>query len=71
MTTLRELREENGKSRAEIAAALGVAYQTFARYENGLRRISLEQVLILSKQGSYAWFVWKKGYNGKTTIDWL
>lgn len=20
---------------------------------------------------AYAWFVWKKGYNGKTTLDWI
>ncbi|MCI9010346.1 MAG: helix-turn-helix domain-containing protein [Clostridia bacterium] len=50
MSTLRELREENGKSRAEVAAALGVTVQAMANYEKGRRRISLEQVLILSKE---------------------
>ena len=49
MTTLKSLREENKKSRAEVAATLGVAYQTLAQYENGLRRISLEHILTLSK----------------------
>lgn len=48
-TTLRELREQNGKSRAKVATALGVTYQAYARYENGIRRVSLEQVLTLSK----------------------
>ena len=48
-TTLRELREQNGKSRAEVAAALGVTYQALANYENGARRISIEQILTLSE----------------------
>lgn len=46
--TLRELREQSGKSRAEVAAALGVTVQAVARYETGQRTISLEQVLILA-----------------------
>ena len=47
--TLKRLREEHGKSRREIAAALKIAYSTYANYEQGIRRISLEQVLILAK----------------------
>lgn len=47
--TLRKLREENGKSRAEVATALGVTVQAVSNYESGTRRISLEQVLALSK----------------------
>lgn len=46
--TLRELREQNGKSRAEVAAALGVTVQAVARYEMGQRMISIDQVLILA-----------------------
>lgn len=49
METLRELREQNGKSRAEVAAALGVTVQALSNYENGYRRIDIEQVLTLSK----------------------
>lgn len=48
-TTLRELREQNGKSRAEVATALGVAVRTMSHYECGTRRISIEQVLTLSE----------------------
>ena len=47
METLRDLRKQNGKTCAEVAQALGVAIQTAYRYEQGERRISLEQVLIL------------------------
>lgn len=46
-TTLKSLREEYGKSRREVAAALGVSYSTYAHYESGIRRISLEQVKAL------------------------
>lgn len=47
--TLRKLREQNGKSRAEVATALGVTIQALCNYEAGIRRIGLEQVLILAK----------------------
>ena len=47
--TLKRLREEHGKSRREVAAALKIANSTYANYEQGIRRISLEQVLILAK----------------------
>lgn len=47
--TLKDLREEQGKSRREVAAALGVAYSTYSNYEQGIRRLSLEQILLLSK----------------------
>lgn len=49
MTTLRSLREENKKSRAEVANVLNVSIQAVSHYENGIRRIGLEQVLMLSK----------------------
>ncbi len=47
METLKSLREENKKSRAEIAAALGVSVQSIYKYEQGVRHVNLEQVLIL------------------------
>ncbi len=47
--TLRELREQSGKSRAEVAAALGVAVRTLAHYENGTRWLKAEQILVLSR----------------------
>lgn len=49
MITLRDLREQNGKSRAEVAAALGVANRTLSHYECGTRCIDIKQVLILAK----------------------
>lgn len=49
MTSLRDLREQNGKSRAEVATALGVVSSAITNYEKGYRRISLEQVLTLAE----------------------
>ncbi len=46
--TLRELREQNKKSREEVSAALGVTANAVTNYECGIRRISLEQVLLLA-----------------------
>lgn len=47
--TLRKLRVENGKTLADTASVLGVGIRAASRYEQGTRRISLEQVLILSE----------------------
>lgn len=47
--TLRELREQSGKSRADVAAALGVTVQAVSHYENGHRQIGLDDVLTLAK----------------------
>lgn len=47
--TLRELREENKKSCAEVAQALGVAKSSYYSYEQGVRRINIAQVIILSE----------------------
>ena len=46
--TLRELREQSGKSRAEVAAALGVTVMAVSNYENGYRQISISQALDLA-----------------------
>ena len=40
--TLRELREQNKNTAAEVAEALGVAVSTYYNYEQGLRKIGLE-----------------------------
>lgn len=48
-TTLRELREQNDLTRADVAKALGVSVSAFSNYENGNRKISIEQVLVLAK----------------------
>ena len=47
--TLRELRERNKKTCAEVAQALGVANSSLYNYEQGTRRISLEYVIILAE----------------------
>ena len=47
--TLRELRLQAKKTCAEVAQALAVANSSYYSYEQGVRRISLEQVLILAK----------------------
>lgn len=47
--TLRELRALNKKSVAEVANALGVAVSSYYNYEQGIRRIGLEQILTLSE----------------------
>lgn len=46
--TLRDLRESTKKTCAEVAQALGVTINAIYNYENGIRRISLEQVLALA-----------------------
>lgn len=47
--TLKQLRIQSNKSRAEVAIALEVTVQAISNYESGARRINIEQVLILSK----------------------
>ncbi len=47
--TLRSLREENKKTCAEVAQVLGVVERAYYRYEQGTRRISLEQILSLAQ----------------------
>ena len=47
MTTLKTLRNQAGLSVKEVADRLGETVQTLYRYEQGLRRISLEQILRL------------------------
>lgn len=49
MTTLKSLREESKKSRAEVATALGVTVTAICNYERGVRSIGLEQVLLLAE----------------------
>lgn len=49
METLKTLREQNKKTLAEIASELNVCVRAVSRYEQGTRKISLEQVLLLAK----------------------
>lgn len=47
--TLRELRQQSGKSVKEVAIVLGVSASAISQYERGLRNINLAQVLTLSE----------------------
>lgn len=47
--TLKELRVQNKNTLAEVASELNVCVRAMSRYEQGTRKISLEQVLTLSK----------------------
>lgn len=49
METLRDLRLQSKKTCAEVAQALRVANSSYYSYEQGVRRIGLEQVLILAE----------------------
>lgn len=46
--TLRDLRIQSGKSVAEVAQDLNVTDRAYMRYEQGTRRISLEQIIVLT-----------------------
>ena len=47
--TLRSLREENKKTCAEVAQVLGVANSSYYNYEQGTRKLNIEQVLSLAQ----------------------
>lgn len=47
--TLRELRLQNKKTCAEVAQVLNVTANAVTNYERGIRRINIEQVLILAE----------------------
>lgn len=46
--TLRELREQRGLSVAKVASELKVSVRAIYNYENGIRQINLEQVVLLT-----------------------
>lgn len=46
---LKELRQQSGKTAAEVATELGVTEQAVRHYENGIRSIGLEDVIKLSE----------------------
>lgn len=47
--TLRELRQQNKKTAAQVAAVLGVTTNAISNYEQGIRRINIEQVIPLAE----------------------
>ena len=47
--TLKTLRQQSGKTVKEVAEKLCVTSRAVSRYEQGIRKISLDQVLILAE----------------------
>ena len=47
--SLRDLRKASEKTLAEVAKALHVSVRTVARYEDGTRRINIDQVIPLAR----------------------
>lgn len=47
--TLKGLRESSGLLAKEVAETLKITPRAYARYEQGTRRINIEQVLILAE----------------------
>ena len=47
--TLRDLRLQSKKTCVEVAQALGIANSSYYSYEQGVRRINIEQVLVLAE----------------------
>ena len=50
--TLRELREQNKNTAAEVAEVLGIARSTYSNYEQGIRMIDIELIIPLV---NYSW----------------
>lgn len=48
--TLRDLRKQNKKTVAEIAKVLKSSISTIYGYEQGVRRLGLEEILALAKE---------------------
>ena len=46
---IRDLREDNDKSQAEIAKVIGTTQSYYAQYENGKRSIPFERVVLLAR----------------------
>lgn len=47
--TLKELRQQSGKTAKEVADKLGVSVRTVSHYERGDRQIKIAQVLLLAE----------------------
>ena len=49
MEKLIDLRKQCGLTRHQVAKKLNVTYRAISNYENGIRKINIEQVLVLAK----------------------
>ena len=45
---LRDIREDNDKSQAEIAEILGIQQTQYSRYERGTQRMGIDKYIILA-----------------------
>ena len=48
-TTLKQLRQDSKKTCTEVAQALRVANSSYYNYEQGIRKIDIDQVIILAE----------------------
>ena len=46
---IRDIREDNDKTQADIAQLLGVSRQQYGRWENGMQQIPLNHLITLAK----------------------
>ena len=46
---LRDLRDDNEKTQAQIAEVLGMKYQQYARYESGEREMPMHHFITLAR----------------------
>ena len=46
---IRDIREDNDKSQAEIATLLGMKQQQYARYERGVQEMPLHHIITLAR----------------------
>ena len=46
---LRDIREDNDKSQAEIAEILGIQQTQYSRYERGTQKMGIDKYIILAK----------------------
>lgn len=46
---IRDLREDNDKTQAEVAGVLGLKQPQYARYENGTNEIPLRYFILLAR----------------------
>ena len=46
---IRDMREDNDKTQAQIAEILGIKQQQYSRYENGTDEIPLHYIIVLAR----------------------
>ena len=49
MTALKRIRKERGLTQSEVAKMIGITAHSYARYECGVRKPTLEMLIAISK----------------------